>query len=106
MKRGSIFETDGIPRIQEALPLALQHVVAMIVGCVTPAIIVAGAAGLENKDQVIDRIHEAEKYVPLEQLAVSPQCGFASTEEGNLLTEEDQWNKLRLVKEIAEEVWG
>ena len=42
MKRGSIFETDGIPRIQEALPLALQHVVAMIVGCVTPAIIVAG----------------------------------------------------------------
>ena len=46
MKRGSIFETDGIPRIQEALPLALQHVVAMIVGCVTPAIIVAGAAGL------------------------------------------------------------
>ena len=53
MKRGSIFETDGIPRIQEALPLALQHVVAMIVGCVTPAIIAAGAAGLENKDQVI-----------------------------------------------------
>ena len=63
-------------------------------------------AALENKDQVIARIHEAEKYVPLEQLAVSPQCGFASTEEGNLLTEEDQWNKLRLVKEIAEEVWG
>ena len=51
MKRGSIFETDGIPRIQEALPLALQHVVAMIVGCVPPAIIVAGAAGLENKDR-------------------------------------------------------
>ena len=50
MKRGSIFETDGIPRIQEALPLALQHVVAMIVGCVTPAIIVAGAAGLEKGD--------------------------------------------------------
>ena len=47
MKRGSIFETDGIPRIQEALPLALQHVVAMIVGCVTPAIIVAGAANAD-----------------------------------------------------------
>ena len=46
MKRGSIFETDGIPRIQEALPLALQHVVAMIVGCATPAIIVAGAAAV------------------------------------------------------------
>lgn len=53
MKRGSIFETDGIPRIHEAIPLALQHVVAMIVGCVTPAIIVAGAAGISNEDQVI-----------------------------------------------------
>ena len=53
MKRGSIFELGGVPRISEALPLALQHVVAMIVGCVTPAIIVSGAAGLENKEQVI-----------------------------------------------------
>ena len=47
MKRGSIFELNGIPKFQEAIPLALQHVVAMIVGCVTPAIIVAGAAGTE-----------------------------------------------------------
>ena len=46
MKRGSIFELSGVPKFQEAIPLALQHVVAMIVGCVTPAIIVAGAAGL------------------------------------------------------------
>lgn len=53
MKRGSIFELGGVPRISEALPLALQHVVAMIVGCVTPAIIVSGAAGLENKEQVL-----------------------------------------------------
>ena len=53
MKRGSIFETDGIPRFREAIPLAMQHVVAMIVGCVTPAIIVAGAAGVSNEDQVI-----------------------------------------------------
>lgn len=53
MKRGSIFELEGAPRISEALPLALQHVVAMIVGCVTPAIIVSGAAGLENKEQVL-----------------------------------------------------
>ena len=106
MKRGSIFETDGIPRIQEALPLALQHVVAMIVGCVTPAIIVAGAAGLENKDQVIARIHEAEKYIPLDRLYLRPQCGFASCEIGNKLTEEEQWAKLKLVKEVAEEVWG
>lgn len=53
MKRGSIFELEGAPRISETLPLALQHVVAMIVGCVTPAIIVSGAAGLENKEQVL-----------------------------------------------------
>lgn len=53
MKRGSIFELEGAPRMSEALPLALQHVVAMIVGCVTPAIIVSGAAGLENKEQVL-----------------------------------------------------
>ena len=63
-------------------------------------------AKLEDKDAVIKRIHEAAKYVPLEQLAISPQCGFASTEEGNLLTDDDQWKKLKLVKEIAEEVWG
>lgn len=62
-------------------------------------------AKLENKDEIIKRIHEAEKYVPLNQLALSPQCGFASTEEGNLLTKEEQWNKVKLVKEIAEEVW-
>ena len=53
MKRGSIFELNGIPKFQEALPLALQHVVAMIVGCVTPAIIVAGVAGLSEQDSVI-----------------------------------------------------
>ena len=55
MKRGSIFETDGIPRMSEALPLAMQHVVAMIVGCVTSAIIVSGAVpgGLSREDQVI-----------------------------------------------------
>ena len=62
-------------------------------------------AKLENKDEIIKRIREAEKYVPLNQLALSPQCGFASTEEGNLLTKEEQWNKVKLVKEIAEEVW-
>lgn len=55
MKRGSIFEMDGIPKFGEALPLAMQHVVAMIVGCVTPAIIVAGAVpgGMDSKEQVI-----------------------------------------------------
>ena len=61
---------------------------------------------LENKQFVIDRIHDAAKYIPLERLYLSPQCGFASCEIGNKLTEEEQWAKLRLVKEVAEEVWG
>lgn len=61
---------------------------------------------LENKDEVIKRIHEAAKYIPLDRLCLSPQCGFASCEIGNKLTEEEQWAKLKLVKEIAEEVWG
>ena len=61
---------------------------------------------LEDKAAVIARIHEAEKYVPLENLYLSPQCGFASCEVGNKLTEEQQWAKVALVREIAEEVWG
>lgn len=61
---------------------------------------------LEDKEQVISRIHEAARYIPLERLYLSPQCGFASCEIGNKLTEEQQWAKLDLVKEIAEEVWG
>lgn len=61
---------------------------------------------LENKEEVINRIHEAEKYIPLDRLYLSPQCGFASCEIGNKLTEEEQWTKLKLVKEIAKEVWG
>lgn len=60
---------------------------------------------LENKEEVIARIHEAEKYVPLNRLYLIPQCGFASCEIGNKLTEEQQWSKLKLVKEIAQEVW-
>ena len=61
---------------------------------------------LETKDELKRRIDAAAKYLPLEQLALSPQCGFASTEEGNLLTEEQQWAKLRLCVEVAREVWG
>lgn len=60
---------------------------------------------LEVKERVIARIYEAARYVPLDRLYLSPQCGFASCEIGNKLTEEEQWEKLRLVKEIAEEVW-
>ena len=61
---------------------------------------------LEDKAAVIARIHEATKYIPLDRLCLSPQCGFASCEIGNKLTEAQQWAKLALVKEIAEEVWG
>lgn len=60
---------------------------------------------LEDKEYIKARIAEAATYVPLEQLCLSPQCGFSSTEEGNILTEEQQWHKLRFVKEIAEEIW-
>lgn len=61
---------------------------------------------LEDKQFVINRIHEAAQYIPLERLYLSPQCGFASCEIGNKLTEEEQWAKLKLVKQIADEVWG
>lgn len=61
---------------------------------------------LEDKEQLIARLKEASRYLPLEQLWLSTQCGFASTEEGNILTEEDQWKKLALVKEIIDEVWN
>jgi 5-methyltetrahydropteroyltriglutamate--homocysteine methyltransferase len=61
---------------------------------------------LETKDELKRRIDQAAKYLPLEQLALSPQCGFASTEEGNTLTEDQQWAKLALCVEVAREVWG
>jgi 5-methyltetrahydropteroyltriglutamate--homocysteine methyltransferase len=61
---------------------------------------------MEEPAQLIERIEEASRYVPLENLALSPQCGFASTAEGNLLTEEQQWDKLKLVVETARKVWN
>jgi 5-methyltetrahydropteroyltriglutamate--homocysteine methyltransferase len=61
---------------------------------------------LESKDELKRRIDEAAKFAPLEQLCLSGQCGFASTEEGNMLTEDEQWAKLRRIVEVAEEVWG
>jgi 5-methyltetrahydropteroyltriglutamate--homocysteine methyltransferase len=64
------------------------------------------SGALETKDELKRRIDQAARYLPLEQLALSPQCGFASTEEGNLLTEDEQWAKLRLCIEVAREVWG
>jgi 5-methyltetrahydropteroyltriglutamate--homocysteine methyltransferase len=69
-------------------------------------LVTSNTGALENKDELKRRIEQAAKYLPLEQLALSPQCGFASTEEGNLLTEEEQWAKLRLCVEVVQEVWG
>jgi 5-methyltetrahydropteroyltriglutamate--homocysteine methyltransferase len=69
-------------------------------------LVTSKTGALESKDELKRRIDAAAKYLPLEQLALSPQCGFASTEEGNLLTQEEQWAKLRLCVEVAREVWG
>jgi 5-methyltetrahydropteroyltriglutamate--homocysteine methyltransferase len=61
---------------------------------------------LESKDELKRRIDQAAKFIPLEQLCLSPQCGFASTEEGNTLAEDEQWAKLRMIVEVAKEVWA
>jgi 5-methyltetrahydropteroyltriglutamate--homocysteine methyltransferase len=61
---------------------------------------------LESRDELKRRVDEAAKYIPLEQLCLSPQCGFASTEEGNILSEDEQWAKLAMIVELAEEIWG
>lgn len=82
----------------------LKHVAAgkkVVLGLVTTKDPV-----LEDKKLVIERIHETSKYVPLENLCLSPQCGFASCETGSKLTEEEQWAKIALVQEITREVWG
>ena len=61
---------------------------------------------LESYDELATRIDDASRYVALDQLCLSPQCGFASTVEGNALTEDEQWAKLRLVVDVASRVWG
>ncbi|MFL6035430.1 MAG: 5-methyltetrahydropteroyltriglutamate--homocysteine S-methyltransferase [Gaiellaceae bacterium] len=61
---------------------------------------------LESRDELLRRIEEASRYAPLDQLCLSPQCGFSSTVEGNVLSEEEQWAKLRLIVDVAQEVWG
>ena len=73
----------------------------LVLGLVT-----SKSGALENKDDIKRRIEEASKYVPLDQLCLSPQCGFASTEEGNALSEDEQWTKLRMIVDIANEVWS
>ena len=69
-------------------------------------LVTSKTGALESKDDIKRRIDEAAKYVSLDQLCLSPQCGFASTEEGNVLAEDEQWAKLRMIVELADEVWG
>jgi 5-methyltetrahydropteroyltriglutamate--homocysteine methyltransferase len=69
-------------------------------------LVTSKAGQLESRDLLRRRIDEAAKFVPIDQLALSPQCGFASTEEGNALAEDEQWAKLRMIVELSEEVWG
>jgi 5-methyltetrahydropteroyltriglutamate--homocysteine methyltransferase len=69
-------------------------------------IVTTKSGKLESKDELKRRIEQAAKYASLDQLCISGQCGFASTEEGNLLSEDEQWAKLRRLVEVADEVWG
>jgi len=74
--------------------------------CVVLGLVTTKSGRLESKDEIRRRIEQAAKFVSLDQLCLSPQCGFASTEEGNVLAEDEQWAKLRMIVELAEEVWG
>jgi 5-methyltetrahydropteroyltriglutamate--homocysteine methyltransferase len=69
-------------------------------------LITSKTGALEGKDAIKRRIEEAAKFADLDQLCLSPQCGFASTEEGNILAEDEQWAKLKMIVEVAREVWG
>ena len=74
--------------------------------CVVLGLVTSKTGTLERKDDIKRRIDEATRYADLDQLCLSPQCGFASTEEGNILAEDEQWAKLRMIVEIADEIWG
>ena len=74
--------------------------------CVVLGLVTTKSGRLESKGEIRRRIEQAAKFVSLDQLCLSPQCGFASTEEGNVLAEDEQWAKLRMIVELAKEVWG
>ena len=97
---GFFLEYDS-DRAGDFTPLRFIKNQKVVLGLIT-----SKSGDLEDKDEVIARIKEASQYVPLEQLCLSPQCGFSSTEEGNILTIEAQWDKLKLIDEIVHEVWG
>jgi 5-methyltetrahydropteroyltriglutamate--homocysteine methyltransferase len=90
------------PRAEDFAPL--RHVAedtSVVLGLVS-----SKSPELESRDELLRRIEDAARYVPVERLGLSPQCGFASTAAGNPVTEDDQRRKLALVVEVAEEVWG
>ncbi|KGQ38357.1 methionine synthase [Gallibacterium anatis] len=97
---GFFLEYDS-DRAGDFKPLRFIKDQQVVLGLVT-----SKSGELEDKDEIIARIKEAAQYVDINQLCLSPQCGFASTEEGNVLTEEQQWKKLEFIREISEEVWG
>jgi 5-methyltetrahydropteroyltriglutamate--homocysteine methyltransferase len=98
---GYFLEFDT-PRAGDFSPLRLvPQGKTVVLGLVTTK-----RPGLERKDDLKRRIDAAARFMPLDQLAVSPQCGFSSTEEGNLLSSADQFAKLRLIVTLAREVWG
>jgi 5-methyltetrahydropteroyltriglutamate--homocysteine methyltransferase len=74
--------------------------------CAVLGLVTTKTGSLESKDAIKRRIEEAAKFTDIEQLCLSPQCGFASTEEGNTLAEEEQWAKLCMIGDVAREVWG
>ena len=96
---GFFLEYDS-DRAGDFTPLRFIKNQKVVLGLIT-----SKSGDLEDKGEVISRIKEASQYVPLEQLCLSPQCGFSSTEEGNILTIEAQWDKLKLIDEIVHEVW-
>jgi len=73
----------------------------IVLGLVTTKV-----GSLESRDDLIRRVNEAGRYMPMDQMCLSPQCGFSSTVEGNQITEPDQWAKLRLVVETADRIWN
>ena len=91
---------DESALLYSLMPVAAVGLMAML------GIVTTKTGKLESKDDLKRRIDEAAKFAPLDQLCISGQCGFASTEEGNLLTEDEQWAKLRRIVEVADEVWG
>ena len=84
-----------------ALPPEVPRGKKVVLGLVS-----SKTGALEDADSLKRRIEQAAKYVPLEDLCLSPQCGFSSTHHGNRLTEDEQWRKLERVVEVAEEIWG